>query len=205
MMTTRARLQRWASGLDTRKIARSRARPATRLSSDPQNGYITSSQNNAGAVTLNSNRGLCMANDVAKADDGRPAPADRMDLGQLDRLIRGGSPQRGKAIFELADRAARDDEAASLLGELIRLPQATASSTGSRWPGVRLSGSWLPRRRTHGRLPMGPMQTWTLRTSMIFFCTFAVIASKMPTRRYRTLGEASVPKRREVPRSRYRR
>ncbi|WP_221326162.1 hypothetical protein [Actinoplanes sp. L3-i22] len=41
---------------------------------------------------------------------------------ELAELIRAGGPYRGKATFELGDRAATDNEAASLLGELTNLP-----------------------------------------------------------------------------------
>jgi hypothetical protein len=49
-MRTRARLLRRPSGVDNRKIIRSRARPTTPASPGPQHGQNTSSRNNAGAV-----------------------------------------------------------------------------------------------------------------------------------------------------------
>ncbi|WIM97873.1 hypothetical protein ACTOB_001429 [Actinoplanes oblitus] len=41
---------------------------------------------------------------------------------ELADLIRAGGPYRGKAVFELGDRATTDNDAASLLGELTSLP-----------------------------------------------------------------------------------
>ncbi|WP_436520653.1 hypothetical protein [Actinoplanes sp. HUAS TT8] len=40
----------------------------------------------------------------------------------LADLVRAGGPYRGKAVFELGDRASTDEGAAGLLGELTRLP-----------------------------------------------------------------------------------
>ncbi|MEU5566148.1 hypothetical protein [Micromonospora musae] len=41
---------------------------------------------------------------------------------ELADLVRQGGPYRGKAVFELVDRARDDNEAATRLGELSRLP-----------------------------------------------------------------------------------
>ncbi|GIF09773.1 hypothetical protein [Actinoplanes siamensis] len=49
-------------------------------------------------------------------------PVREMSATDLADLIRSGGPYRGKAVFELADRAATDDAAANLLGELTHLP-----------------------------------------------------------------------------------
>ncbi|MBM0256003.1 hypothetical protein [Micromonospora sp. 4G55] len=40
----------------------------------------------------------------------------------LTELVQRGGPYRGKAVFELVDRAATDDDAATRLGDLSRLP-----------------------------------------------------------------------------------
>ena len=49
-------------------------------------------------------------------------PVREMTNMALADLIRAGGPYRGKGVFELGDRAATDEDAASLLGELTRLP-----------------------------------------------------------------------------------
>ncbi|MGK5444190.1 hypothetical protein ACSNN7_20560 [Micromonospora sp. URMC 105] len=41
---------------------------------------------------------------------------------ELTELVRRGGPYRGKAVFELVDRAASDDDAVTRLGDLSRLP-----------------------------------------------------------------------------------
>jgi hypothetical protein len=51
-----------------------------------------------------------------------PAPAVRqMRNEELAELAQRGSPYRGKAVFELIDRARTDDDAATRLGMLSRL------------------------------------------------------------------------------------
>jgi hypothetical protein len=53
----------------------------------------------------------------------RPVPPVReMTNAELADLVRAGDPYRGKAVFELGDRAATDDAAATILGELTALP-----------------------------------------------------------------------------------
>jgi hypothetical protein len=53
----------------------------------------------------------------------RPVPPVReMTNAELADLIRADDPYRGKAVFELGDRAATDDAAATVLGELTLLP-----------------------------------------------------------------------------------
>lgn len=53
----------------------------------------------------------------------RPVPPVReMSNAELAKLVRAGDAYRGKAVFELGDRAATDDQAATLLGELTMLP-----------------------------------------------------------------------------------
>ncbi|MFI7553062.1 hypothetical protein ACIBQ2_25330 [Micromonospora sediminimaris] len=51
-----------------------------------------------------------------------PPPVRQMGNAELAELATSGGAYRGKAVFELADRAARDDDAATRLGELSRLP-----------------------------------------------------------------------------------
>ncbi len=50
-----------------------------------------------------------------------PPPVGQMRNEELAGLAKGGGPYRGKAVFELIDRARADDDAASRLGELSRL------------------------------------------------------------------------------------
>ncbi|GIJ25137.1 hypothetical protein Vqi01_02990 [Micromonospora qiuiae] len=50
-----------------------------------------------------------------------PPPVRQMRNEELAELASGGGPYRGKAVFELVDRARADDDAASMLGELSRL------------------------------------------------------------------------------------
>ncbi|MET7966531.1 hypothetical protein [Micromonospora sp. NPDC005305] len=45
-----------------------------------------------------------------------------MNNAELAELAAGGSPYRGKAVFELVDRARVDDDAATKLNQLSRLP-----------------------------------------------------------------------------------
>lgn len=47
-----------------------------------------------------------------------------MDVSALVDMVRHRHPDRGRAVFELADRAPREDESATALGEVSRLPQA---------------------------------------------------------------------------------
>ncbi|BBH66676.1 hypothetical protein ACTI_33610 [Actinoplanes sp. OR16] len=49
-------------------------------------------------------------------------PVGEMSNSALADLVRAGGPFRGKAVFELGDRAATDDDAATVLGELTALP-----------------------------------------------------------------------------------
>jgi hypothetical protein len=51
-----------------------------------------------------------------------PAPAvEQMDNAELARLIESEHPYRGKALFELSDRVAHDDDAATKVAMLSRL------------------------------------------------------------------------------------
>lgn len=53
---------------------------------------------------------------------GPAPPVERMDNAQLTRMIEAEHPYRGKALFELCDRVAQDDDAATKVGMLSRLP-----------------------------------------------------------------------------------
>ena len=63
------------------------------------------------------------------AEDSRPQlprrgpapPVDRMDNAELARLVEAEHPYRGKALFELSDRIAADDDAATKVAMLSRL------------------------------------------------------------------------------------
>lgn len=63
------------------------------------------------------------------AEDSRPRlprrgpapPVDRMDNAELARLVEAEHPYRGKALFELSDRIAHDDDAATKVAMLSRL------------------------------------------------------------------------------------
>ena len=63
------------------------------------------------------------------AEDPRPRlprrgpapPVDRMDNAELARLVEAEHPYRGKALFELSDRIAHDDDAATKVAMLSRL------------------------------------------------------------------------------------
>ncbi|MGA5304023.1 hypothetical protein ACPCHT_29155 [Nucisporomicrobium flavum] len=51
-----------------------------------------------------------------------PAPAvERMDNAELARMVEAEHPYRGKALFELSDRIAHDDDAATKVAMLSRL------------------------------------------------------------------------------------
>ncbi|MFC7532217.1 hypothetical protein [Actinoplanes sp. GCM10030250] len=49
-------------------------------------------------------------------------PVREMSNADLAALVRAGGPFRGKAVFELGDRAAADNDAATTLGDLTTLP-----------------------------------------------------------------------------------
>lgn len=51
-----------------------------------------------------------------------PPPVKQMSNAELADLATQGGPYRGKAVFELVDRARADDAAAGLLDQLSRLP-----------------------------------------------------------------------------------
>jgi hypothetical protein len=63
------------------------------------------------------------------AEDPRPRlprrgpapPVDQMDNAELARLVEAEHPYRGKALFELSDRIASDDDAATKVAMLSRL------------------------------------------------------------------------------------
>src|SRR3954451_13911740 len=52
-----------------------------------------------------------------------PAPAvDRMSNAELARMVEAEHPYRGRALFELCDRLAADDDAVAKVAMLTRLP-----------------------------------------------------------------------------------
>ncbi|GAA1603022.1 hypothetical protein [Actinoplanes couchii] len=52
---------------------------------------------------------------------GPAPPVDRMGNAELARMIESEHPYRGRALFELCDRVALDDDAATKVGMLSRL------------------------------------------------------------------------------------
>jgi hypothetical protein len=52
---------------------------------------------------------------------GPAPPVDRMTNAELARLVESEHPYRGKALFELSDRVAHDDDAATKVAMLSRL------------------------------------------------------------------------------------
>ena len=52
---------------------------------------------------------------------GPAPPVDRMSNAELARLVESEHPYRGKALFELSDRVAHDDDAATKVAMLSRL------------------------------------------------------------------------------------
>ena len=53
----------------------------------------------------------------------RPVPpVGKMSNDELARLARDSNRFRGRAVYELADRAAADEDAATILGQLTTLP-----------------------------------------------------------------------------------
>jgi len=60
--------------------------------------------------------------DVPQLPRRGPAPAvDRMSNAELARMVESEHPYRGKALFELSDRIAHDDDAATKVAMLSRL------------------------------------------------------------------------------------
>jgi hypothetical protein len=71
---------------------------------------------------------------------GPAPPVDRMDNAELARLIEAEHPYRGKALFELSDRIAHDDDAATKVAMLSRLTSLRAARLFDRvslaWSGI---------------------------------------------------------------------
>jgi hypothetical protein len=70
-----------------------------------------------------------------------PAPAvDRMSNAELARMIESEHPYRGKALFELCDRIALDDDAATKVAMLSRLTSLRQARLFDRvslaWSGI---------------------------------------------------------------------
>jgi hypothetical protein len=70
-----------------------------------------------------------------------PAPAvDQMSNAELARLIEAEHPYRGKALFELSDRIAHDDDAATKVAMLSRLTSLRQARLFDRvslaWSGI---------------------------------------------------------------------
>lgn len=57
-------------------------------------------------------------------------PVGQMRNAELAELAARGGPYRGKAVFELIDRARADDDAATRLGELSQLPALREDRAG---------------------------------------------------------------------------
>jgi len=82
------------------------------------------------------------------AEDPRPRlprrgpapPVDRMDNAELARLVEAEHPYRGKALFELSDRIAHDDDAATKVAMLSRLTSLRTARLFDRvslaWSGI---------------------------------------------------------------------
>ena len=70
-----------------------------------------------------------------------PAPAvERMDNAELARMVEAEHPYRGKALFELSDRIAHDDDAATKVAMLSRLSSLRQARLFDRvslaWSGI---------------------------------------------------------------------
>ncbi len=70
-----------------------------------------------------------------------PAPAvDQMSNAELARMVEAEHPYRGKALFELSDRIAHDDDAATKVAMLTRLTSLRQARLFDRvslaWSGI---------------------------------------------------------------------
>jgi len=71
---------------------------------------------------------------------GPAPPVDQMTNAELVRMVEAEHPYRGKALFELSDRVARDDDAATKVAMLSRLSSLRAARLFDRvslaWSGI---------------------------------------------------------------------
>ena len=71
---------------------------------------------------------------------GPAPPVESMDNAELARLIESEHPYRGKALFELSDRIAHDDDAATKVAMLSRLSSLRTARLFDRvslaWSGI---------------------------------------------------------------------
>jgi hypothetical protein len=71
---------------------------------------------------------------------GPAPPVEHMNNAELARLIEAEHPYRGKALFELSDRIAHDDDAATKVAMLSRLTSLRAARLFDRvslaWSGI---------------------------------------------------------------------
>ena len=58
---------------------------------------------------------------------GPAPPVEEMSNAELVELVESGHPYRGRALFELSDRVAGDDDAATKCGALSTLPSVRAA------------------------------------------------------------------------------
>jgi hypothetical protein len=71
---------------------------------------------------------------------GPAPPVDQMSNAELARMVEAEHPYRGKALFELSDRIAHDDDAATKVAMLSRLSSLRAARLFDRvslaWSGI---------------------------------------------------------------------
>ncbi len=71
---------------------------------------------------------------------GPAPPVEQMDNAELARMIEAEHPYRGKALFELSDRIAHDDDAATKVAMLSRLNSLRTARLFDRvslaWSGI---------------------------------------------------------------------
>ena len=82
-----------------------------------------------------------MPGDLPRLPQRGPAPAvDQMSNAELARMIEAEHPYRGKALFELSDRIAGDDDAATKVAMLSRLTSLRQARLFDRvslaWSGI---------------------------------------------------------------------
>ena len=71
---------------------------------------------------------------------GPAPPVEQMDNAELARMVEAEHPYRGKALFELSDRIAHDDDAATKVAMLSRLSSLRTARLFDRvslaWSGI---------------------------------------------------------------------